>query len=137
MILWLGGTIAAALVASYAADANVNASAGARRMVRTIANPAMIAAWLGGLGMLAPLWSDLYSHAVWMHIKLTLVLVASGLTGAISAALGRAETGSVPQAKLRGFAIALLLIMVAIIGLVEFKPGAGAGVASAVSTTTP
>ena len=48
MILWLGGTIAAALVASYAADANVNASAGARRMVRTIANGA--AACNGGPG---------------------------------------------------------------------------------------
>jgi uncharacterized membrane protein len=122
IILWFGGTIATALVASYVADAGANASVGARRFVRTIANPAMVAAWLGGLGMLAPLWSTHFSHAIWMHIKLTLVLVASGLTGAVGATLRRAEGGEVPKAKLRGMAIALLVLMMTIIGLVEFKP---------------
>lgn len=122
IILWLGGTIAAALAASYAAEAGVNASAAVRRFLRTIATPAMIAAWLGGLGMLLPMWGTLYSHAVWMHIKLTLVLVASGLSGAISAVLRKSEGGEVPRAKLRGFAIGLFVILIAVVGLVEFKP---------------
>lgn len=123
--LWLGATIASALLAAYAAEAGSNISAPARRVLRTVAVPAMLAAWLGGLGMAVPVFSEVYARAGWFHGKLTLVLVASGLSGAVSAVLRKSEGGEVPVAKLRGFAIALLVIAIVVICLAVLKPGAG------------
>lgn len=126
VILWMGGTISSVLLAAYAASVGVNVAGPTRRVLVTVATPAMIAAWLGGLGTLIPLWSTTYAHAPWMHGKLALVFLASGLSGAISGTLRRAESGEVPAAKLRGFAIALLFVTLAVIALAVIKPGAGA-----------
>ncbi len=125
VILWIGGTLASTLLAAYAAQAGTNVAAPARRLLRTIAVPAMLAAWLGGLGMALPVFSEVYARAGWFHGKLTLVLIASGLSGAISATLRKSEGGEVPQGKLRGFAIALLLLTIVIVALAVLKPGAG------------
>lgn len=122
-ILWIGGTLGTLLVASYAATSGKNIAAEARRVLRTVASPAMVATWLGGLGMVIPLWSDTYSHQPWLHAKLTLVFLASGMSGAVSATLGRAEGGEVPASKIRGFAIALLLVVVAVVCLATLQPG--------------
>jgi len=122
-ILWVGGTIGTLLAASYAASAGKNVATEARRVLRTLATPAMIATWLGGLGMVIPLWSDTYSHQPWLHAKLVLVFLASGMSGAVSATLRRAEGGELPAAKIRGFAVALLLITVAIVCLAVLQPG--------------
>lgn len=122
-ILWIGGTISSLLVASYAASAGKNVATEVRRVLRTVATPAMLATWLGGLGMVIPLWSDTYSHQPWLHAKLVLVFLASGMSGAVSATLGRAEGSDVPAAKVRGFAIALLLVLLAVACLAVLQPG--------------
>lgn len=122
VILWMGGTIGSALLAAYAADAGTNAAAPTRRFLRTVAVPAMILAWLGGLGMAIPVFSTIGG---WFHAKLALVLAASGLSGAISATLRKAEGSEVPAAKLRGFAIGLLVIMIVVVALAVVRPGAG------------
>lgn len=125
VILWMGGTIGSALVAAYAADAGANVAASARRVLRTVAVPAMLAAWLGGLGMALPVFSAVYARAGWFHGKLALVLVASGLSGAVSAVLRKSEGGEVPAGKLRGFAVGLLVIAVIVVVLAVLKPGSG------------
>lgn len=122
-ILWFGGAIATLLVTAHASASGKNVAADARRVLRTVASPAMVATWLGGLGMVIPLWSDTYSHQPWLHAKLALVFLASGMSGAVSATLGRAEGGELPTAKIRGFAIALLFVLIAVVSLAVLQPG--------------
>ncbi|HYM33566.1 MAG TPA: protoporphyrinogen oxidase HemJ [Candidatus Cybelea sp.] len=52
-----------------------------RRLMRGIINPAMIATWIFGLSLAAMggLW-----HAPWLHAKLLLVLILSGIHGLLS-----------------------------------------------------
>jgi putative membrane protein len=49
-----------------------------RRLLKAIINPAMIATWLLGLWLA---WSGGWFAAPWLHAKLALVLVLSGLHG--------------------------------------------------------
>ena len=49
-----------------------------RRLLRAIMNPAMIATWLLGLWLA---WSGNFLSAPWLHGKLLLVLVMSGVHG--------------------------------------------------------
>jgi putative membrane protein len=49
-----------------------------RRLLRAIINPAMIAAWLLGLWLV---WRGGFVTAGWLHAKVLLVLVLSGLHG--------------------------------------------------------
>lgn len=125
LVLWMGGTIAVALLAARAG--NREASLASRSVLRGLATPAMVLTWLGGLGMLMPQWSAAYSHQGWMHAKLALVLVASGLSGAAAGMLKRAEQGEgneVPYGKIRGMAFGLVAILVIVVGLAVAKPGA-------------
>lgn len=124
IILWMGGTITTAMLASYAAEQGAGVTAAARKVLLRIATPAMIAAWVGGLGMLIPLWSSTYARAGWMHGKLLLVLVASGLSGALSGTLRRAEGGTLPAAKVRAMGVLSLGLVVAVAVLAVLKPGA-------------
>ena len=49
-----------------------------RRLLRAIINPAMIVTWLAGLYLA---WSGYWFSAGWLHGKLLLVLVLSGVHG--------------------------------------------------------
>jgi putative membrane protein len=49
-----------------------------RRLLRAIINPAMIAAWLLGLGLV---WQGGWVSAHWLQAKLVLVLALSGIYG--------------------------------------------------------
>jgi putative membrane protein len=65
-----------------------------RRLLRGIVNPAMIAAWLFGLLMLAAN-PDLLSRG-WMHAKLALVIVMSGVHGFYAVMLKKFARGERP-----------------------------------------
>ena len=54
-----------------------------RRLLKIIINPAMIAAWVFGLLMLYSNWG-VYKTAGWMHTKLLLVLIMSGVHGMLA-----------------------------------------------------
>lgn len=49
-----------------------------RRLFKIIMNPAMTATWIFGGLMLYARW-DYFSHAGWMHAKLTLVFIMTGV----------------------------------------------------------
>ena len=53
-----------------------------RRLLKAIINPAMIATWLAGLSG----WQGHWFLSGWLHVKLLLVLVMSGVHGFLSAA---------------------------------------------------
>ena len=52
-----------------------------RRLLKAIINPAMIVTWLAGLYLA---WAGHWFSAGWLHAKLTLVLVLSGIHGFFS-----------------------------------------------------
>ena len=52
-----------------------------RRLLRAIINPAMIASWALGLWLV---WDGPYARAGWLHVKLILVLVMSGVHGLLA-----------------------------------------------------
>ena len=49
-----------------------------RRLLRAIINPAMIATWILGLWLV---WQGDWTRAGWLHAKLALVIVMSGVHG--------------------------------------------------------
>lgn len=51
-----------------------------RRLLRAIINPAMIATWVFGILMIVAR-PEMFDGAIWLHLKLTLVLALSGLHG--------------------------------------------------------
>ena len=52
-----------------------------RRLLRAIINPAMVASWVLGLWLA---WSGNFLFAPWLHGKLVLVLVMSGVHGMLA-----------------------------------------------------
>jgi len=52
-----------------------------RRLLKAIINPAMIATWLLGLWLVWLMGWEGFRHAGWLHAKLVLVLLMSGLHG--------------------------------------------------------
>jgi putative membrane protein len=52
-----------------------------RRLLRAIINPAMIATWLLGLWLA---WSGGWFASHWLHVKLALVILMSGVHGMLS-----------------------------------------------------
>ncbi len=124
-IAWIGGTAAIAMAAIALTSTSQKEGAGALRqaMVRLV-TPGMILAFVGGLGMLLPNFMTLYARAGWMHAKLLVVLVAAGLTGAISGFLRRAAAGQkdLPQSSLRVMGMVVLLLGLAAVILALIRP---------------
>jgi len=106
---WMGGVLAVAMVA-LAGKTHYGA---ARGVSNKLVNPAMGLAWVGGLTMLVLSWAA-YARAPWMHVKLTLVVVASALTGVLGARIKRAMKGDseLSPGLVRGLAIGLLVIAI-------------------------
>ena len=127
VIAWVGGALAAATVAAFAAgsdEGRLTALRGAHRALVWWATPGMVLAWAGGLTMLLPAWSR-FASAGWMHGKLTHLLVLSALTGVLSARIRKAAAGQrEPSARFfNAVAVVLLAAAFVILALVVLKPG--------------
>lgn len=91
-----------------------------RRLLKGIVNPAMIAAWLFGLLMLAanpPLLQE-----AWMHAKLTLVVAMSALHGFYASAQKKFARGERPRterfwriANEAPFVLAIFIVIFAVV----------------------
>lgn len=125
LIFWIGGSVTAALVVVLAAGEAQKVAVAARRAVLLIATPGMLLAWVAGLTVLANGWSAVYAKAGWMHGKVTVALIITGLTGVLTGRLRRAAagTGEVNTGLLRGLAIAILVLAVVVLFLARFQPG--------------
>jgi uncharacterized membrane protein len=97
-ILWLGGGAVAAftmvLLASQAKDTRMAAAQAVRKLVLMVVTPGMLLSFAGGLTMLLTYWSEMYAKAPWMHMKLTVGLVAAAFSGVLTGRLRRAATSS-------------------------------------------
>lgn len=128
VVLWIGGIVAAAIVAATAAkeaEGGRNAMAAARRAVLFAATPGMLLAWIAGLAFLVPNFADLYARAGWMHTKLTLLLILTGITGVLTGRLRKAAAGTKPASSglFAGLGLAVLLAGAVIVFLAELQPG--------------
>lgn len=122
-IAWIGGLLAVA-VAAVSAEGKVTQPLAqvARTAALRVAVPGMVLAWIGGLTMFA-LGIDTYLAAGWMHAKLTLVLIASGLSGVLTGRLRRAAAGQdVSSGSIQGLGLALVLTAALAIIMVILGP---------------
>lgn len=129
VILWVGGIAVAASMAAFAAKRGESREAmfdAARRSITTWVTPGMLLAWAGGLTMLVPDFTTVYARAGWMHGKLTLLIVLSGITGVLAARIRKAAAGTreAPPKLLDGLAIAVVVGAAVILFLAVLKPGA-------------
>lgn len=114
--LWIGGTAASALAVGATDDAGrPAAAASARAALLRLATPGMVLAWLGGLTMLTLGW-DGFGASPWMHAKLTLAVVATGVSGVITGRVRRLAAAG--EAAPAGPLTALSWSLVAIAALV-------------------
>ena len=127
VIVWIGGTVVAAAVAAAslgAGEAGKVGLAAAGRALRWWSTPGLVLAWLGGLSILVPDFTTVYAHAGWMHAKLTLLLVASAITGILTARLRKAAAGTKPATSglMNGLGIGIAAIAFAVVILAVLKP---------------
>lgn len=126
VVLWVGALATAGVVALVGRGEGRRAVLeAARTAVRAVSTPGLLLAWLGGLAMLASGWSLVYSHAGWMHGKLTIGIVLSALHGVLLARLRKAGDQGEEAAR-RPIAIVTVAVVVLALGaiaLVVARPG--------------
>ena len=92
-----------------------------KRLLRAIINPAMIATWLAGLWLA---WKGFGFMGGWLHAKIGLVVLMSGLHGYLSAAVRKfaEDRNEKPARHWRIVNEIPTLLMIAIVILVIVKP---------------
>jgi len=92
-----------------------------RRLLKVIINPAMIVTWLAGLYLA---WAGHWFSAGWLHAKLALVLVLSGVHGFFSRWVKDFAAGRNPRSQkfYRIINEVPTLLMILIVILVVVKP---------------
>jgi putative membrane protein len=92
-----------------------------RRLLRAIINPAMGVTWAAGLWLA---WHGFAFHGGWLHTKIALVVVMSGVHGYLSAAVRKfaEDRNEKPARHWRIVNEIPTLILVAIVILVVVKP---------------
>jgi putative membrane protein len=87
MVAWMAGMLYLPRLFVYHCDAEVGSVQSEtfktmeRRLLKGIVNPAMIATWLFGLTLV---WLGDWLKAPWLHAKLVLVIVMSGVHGMLA-----------------------------------------------------
>lgn len=92
-----------------------------RRLLRAIINPAMVAAWVFGIWLA---WSGFGLMGGWLHAKLALVVILSGVHGYLSRAvrLFSEDRNSKPSRHWRIVNEVPTVLMIGIVILVIVKP---------------
>ncbi|MDB4976051.1 MAG: hypothetical protein JWN48_4392 [Myxococcaceae bacterium] len=97
-VLWLGGGAASAFTFLLLANEDERVRLAGARALRTLTlrfvSPGFILSIISGLVMLLSFWGELYAKAPWMHVKLTVGLIAAAFTGVLSGKLRKAASGS-------------------------------------------
>jgi uncharacterized membrane protein len=127
-VIWLGGGAASAFtfvqLAGEDEKVRVAAAGALRSLTLKLVTPGMLLSLSAGLVMLVMHWSDLYAKAPWMHIKLTVGLIAAAFSGVLSGRLRRAAAGSaVTPGAIRTAGIILLLSAVVAVTMVMTRFG--------------
>lgn len=127
IIMWIGGTAATALmVALVADDARAATASAGRKLMLMVATPGLLLAWVAGLAVLLPNFGDVYAKAGWMHGKLTIALIISGLSGVLVGKVKKAAAGTdVGLGAVKGMAVGVLVLGAVAVFLVFLRPFSG------------
>ena len=105
--LWIGGVLSVGLVGAFASGER-RVLAAARHASLRVATPGMVLAFVGGFTMFF-VSLDTYKSAGWVHIKITLAIIAAALTGVLSGKLRKAAAGvEVSSSTLRNLSFGVL-----------------------------
>ncbi len=127
VISWMAGMLYLPRLFVYHADATAGSDKSEtfkvmeRRLLRAIINPAMIVTWATGLWLA---WKVFGFLGGWLHAKIALVVVLSGVHGYLSASVRR-FAGDANEKASRHWRIVNeipTLIMIAVVILVIVKP---------------
>jgi putative membrane protein len=129
MVAWMAGMFYLPRLFVYHADAKVGSELSEtfkimeRRLLRIIMTPAMILTWVFGIWLIV-LSDFTYLKMGWMHSKLLLVVLMSGLHGFFAASVRRfAQDANKRSAKFwRIMNEAPTLLLIGIVILVVVKP---------------
>lgn len=127
VIAWMAGMLYLPRLFVYHADAAPGSDKSEtfkvmeRRLLRAIINPAMIVTWAAGLWLA---WYGFAFQAGWLHAKIVLVLILSGVHGYLSASVRKfAEDRNEKSSRhWRIVNEVPTLLMIAIVILVIVKP---------------
>lgn len=127
VISWMAGMLYLPRLFVYHADAVSGSEKSEtfkvmeRRLLRAIINPAMIVTWAAGLWLA---WHGFAFQGGWLHAKLALVLMLSGVHGYLSAAVRKfaVDRNEKPARHWRIVNEIPTLLMIAIVVLVIVKP---------------
>ncbi|WP_245440041.1 protoporphyrinogen oxidase HemJ [Mesorhizobium sp. Z1-4] len=127
VISWMAGMLYLPRLFVYHADAASGSEKSEtfkvmeRRLLRAIINPAMIVTWAAGLWLA---WHGFAFKGGWLHAKLALVLMLSGVHGYLSAAVRKfaEDRNEKPARHWRIVNEVPTLLMIAIVVLVIVKP---------------
>jgi putative membrane protein len=127
VIAWMAGMLYLPRLFVYHCEAKTGSSQSEtfklmeRRLLRAIINPAMIVTWLAGLYLA---WSGHWLSAGWLHGKLALALVLSGVHGFFSRWVKdfAADRNARSQKFYRIINEVPTILMIAIVILVVVKP---------------
>jgi putative membrane protein len=127
VIAWMAGMLYLPRLFVYHAEAAVGSEKSEtfkvmeRRLLRAIINPAMTVTWAAGLWLA---WKVFHFEGGWLHAKIGLVVVMSGLHGYLSAAVRKfARDGNEKPARHWRIVNEIpTLLLIAIVILVIVKP---------------
>jgi putative membrane protein len=127
VISWMAGMLYLPRLFVYHCEAKVGSNQSEtfkvmeRRLLRAIINPAMIVTWLAGLYLA---WSGSLFSAGWLHGKLLLVLILSGVHGFFARCVKdfAADRNTRSQKFYRIINEVPTLLMIGIVILVVVKP---------------
>lgn len=122
MVTWMAGMIAVPLILSGfgAAGPSLETRARLRSAFGVLCTPAMLVVWAAGLTIATQ--GGWFGDA-WLQVKLTMVIVLSGLHGAMAGQLRRVAAGGPVPAFARNLHWGVLAILATIVVLAVVKPG--------------
>lgn len=123
---WIGSAVAVAIAAAAPTPWESGIAQTLRKVIVRVTTPAMLVAFVGGLGMLIPNFADVYAKQGWMHSKLTLLLILAGVTGVLSGKLRRwADGEEVGPKTFSRLAVAISVLSILIVTFAVFRPFGG------------
>lgn len=136
VVIWIGGLVACAVVATSKTGDEKTRGAIARLVYRRLAAPGFGLALLLGLARLVPGWKSAtvdangivaggYAKAPWMHVKLTLVVVIIVLDQLVGARIRKMERDGANAGPIGMLALVALLCAIGAVIMVVVRPFQG------------
>ena len=120
---WIGSAVAVAIAAAAPTPWESGIAQALRKVTSRVTTPSMLVAFVGGVGMLVPSFSEVYAKQGWMHTKLLLLLVLAGATGVLTGKLRKwADGQEVSQSVFGKLAWTTSILAILIVTLAIFRP---------------